>query len=173
MATETLSTPVISGTTQEGSTLTATAAVANDSDATVSYQWQANHGSSFVNLTGETALTHVLTEADEGATLRIVATSSDSDGSGTTATSAATASITDIAPSLTTPVISGTTQEGSSHATVFDVSADFSLASNPNGVWTYGSETTLGGPLTLYTISGTSSGLQVWSNNAGGLPPPT
>src|SRR5207237_9746356 len=61
----------------------------------------------------ETALTHVLTEADEGATLRIVATSSDSDGSGTSATSTATAAITDIAPTLSTPVISGTTQEGS------------------------------------------------------------
>src|SRR6516162_2607039 len=43
----TLTTPVISGTAREGQTLSATAAVANDSDATVSYQWQANHGSGF------------------------------------------------------------------------------------------------------------------------------
>src|SRR5258708_27510234 len=52
-------------------------------------------------------------EADEGATLRIVATSADTDGSGTTATSTATAAIGDIDPTLTTPAISGTTKEGS------------------------------------------------------------
>ena len=38
----------------------------------------------------------------------------------------------------------------SARAAVYDVNADFSTASNPNGVWTYGFETTLGGPLTLY-----------------------
>ena len=102
---------MISGTAQEGQTLTATAAVANDSDATVTYQWQANHGSGFVNIASATGLSYVVQEADEGATLRIVATSTDSDGSGTTATSAATAAVTDIAPTLT-PVISGTAQEG-------------------------------------------------------------
>src|SRR5260370_17742710 len=76
----TLTTPVISGTAQQGQTLSATAAVANDSDATVSYQWQANHGSGFVNIAGATSLSYVVQEADEGGTLRIVATSIDTDG---------------------------------------------------------------------------------------------
>ena len=54
-------------------------------------------------------------------------------------------------------------------ATVFNVVNDFSLASNPNGVWTYGSESTLGGTFSPYLSSGThSSGLEVWSN--GSLP---
>src|SRR5205085_2937944 len=70
----TLTTPVISGTAQQGQTLTATAAVVNDSDATVSYQWQVNHGSGFVNIAGATSLSYVVQEADEGGTLRIVAT---------------------------------------------------------------------------------------------------
>ena len=82
----TLTTPVISGTAQEGQTLTATAAVANDSDALVTYQWQANHGSGFANITGATGLSYVVQEGDEGAQLQLVATSTDSDGSGTTAT---------------------------------------------------------------------------------------
>jgi probable HAF family extracellular repeat protein/VCBS repeat-containing protein len=43
----TLTTPTISGTAQLGSTLTATAAVANDADATVTYQWQSRHASDF------------------------------------------------------------------------------------------------------------------------------
>src|SRR5207248_119177 len=108
----TLTTPVISGTAQEGQTLTATAAVANDRDATVSYQWQVNHGSGFINIAGATSLSYVLQEADEGGTLRIVATSTDTDGSGSSATSTATSAVTDISPTLTTPVISGTTQVG-------------------------------------------------------------
>ena len=108
----TLTAPVISGVAQEGQTLTATAAVANDSDATVSYQWQADHGTGFVSIAGATGLSYVVQEADEGARLQIVATSTDGDGSGTTATSAPTASVTDIAPALTAPVISGVAQEG-------------------------------------------------------------
>src|SRR5215467_3011932 len=56
-----LTTPVISGTAQQGQTLSATAAVANDSDATVSYQWQANHGSGFAAMAGVTCLSYVIT----------------------------------------------------------------------------------------------------------------
>jgi hypothetical protein len=98
---------VISGTAQEGQTLTATAAVANDADASVHYQWQASHGSGFVNIAGATSLTYVVTATDEGAQLHLVATSTDSDGSGTTATSAATATVPHFAVSVT-----GKAQEG-------------------------------------------------------------
>ena len=90
----------------------ATAAVANDSDATVSYQWQVNHGSGFVNIAAATSLSYVVQEADEGGTLQIVATSTDTDGSGTSATSTATSAVIDISPTLSTPVISGTAQQG-------------------------------------------------------------
>ena len=50
-------------------------------------------------------------------------------------------------------------------ATIHDVAADFSLAANPNGVWSYGYTTTLGGALILYTDKGTSSGLEYWFKN--------
>ena len=89
----TLTTPVISGTAQQGQTLSATAAVANDSDATVAYQWKANHGSGFATIAGATSLSYVITSADVGAQLEIVATSADTDGTGTTTTSAATATV--------------------------------------------------------------------------------
>jgi len=104
----TLTTPVISGTGQQGQTLTATAAVANDSDATVSYQWEANHGSGFAAIAGATSLSYVITSADIGAQLEIVATSTDTDGTGTTTTSAATATVT----SGLSVTVSGTAQEG-------------------------------------------------------------
>ncbi len=108
-----LTAPVISGTAQEGQTLTATAAVANEpTETTITYQWQADHGSGFVDISGATGLSYLVKEADEGAPLRLVATSADGDGSGTTATSAATSAVIDAAPSLTVPVISGTAQEG-------------------------------------------------------------
>jgi hypothetical protein len=110
----TLTTPVISGTAEEGQTLTATAAVPNEGEATVAYQWREsfNGGTTWSNIAGATSLTYVVQESDEGAILEIVATSSDTDGSGTTATSAVTAGVIDISPTLTTPTISGTAQEG-------------------------------------------------------------
>jgi len=36
-------------------------------------------------------------------------------------------------------------------AGIYDIAADFSTNSNPNGVWSYGYATTLGGTLILYT----------------------
>jgi Ca2+-binding RTX toxin-like protein len=100
----------VSGTAQEGQTLTASA-VANDADAVVTYQWQSFNGTTWSNITGATSQTYTAAEADEGNQLRVVATSTDSDGSGTTATSAATAAVVDIAPTLSVTV-SGTAQEG-------------------------------------------------------------
>src|SRR5262249_45317230 len=100
----------VSGTAQEGQTLTATG-IANDSDAVVTYQWQSLTGSTWSNISGATASTYTATEADEGHQLRVVATSTDSDGGGTTATSAATAAVIDIAPTLSA-TISGTAQKG-------------------------------------------------------------
>ncbi len=115
----TLTNPVISGTPQEGVTLTASAAVADDPSATIVYQWQENFGSGYVNIagatgTGPTFLSYTPVEADEGATLRIVATSTDTNGLGTTATSIATTqAVADVAPAFTTsPTISGNAAVG-------------------------------------------------------------
>ena len=46
-----------------------------------------------------------------------------------------------------------------------DVALDFSTNSNPNGVWTYGYSTSLGGSLNLYADKGYSSGLLYWQHN--------
>ena len=42
---------------------------------------------------------------------------------------------------------------------IYDLAGDFSLRSNPNGVWTYGYSTTLGGSLTNFDITANPSGL--------------
>jgi hypothetical protein len=58
----------------------------------------------------------------------------------------------------------GWTRAGST----YDIADDFSLSSNPNGVWTYGDETTLGGTLNLYTVTSTVyGGLEIWSDSSG------
>ena len=51
---------------------------------------------------------------------------------------------------------------GAARAATYDISTDFSTASNPNDVWTYGFSTTLGGILIPYVQSSTSGGIQAW-----------
>src|SRR5262249_41911940 len=90
----------ISGSVQEGKTLTATA-VANDADAVVTYQWQSRIGSTWTNISGATASTYVVTEAKEGTLVRVTPTSKASDGTAPTANSVATATVTDVPAPLT------------------------------------------------------------------------
>jgi len=44
----------------------------------------------------------------------------------------------------------------------FNLAADFSTNQNPNGVWSYGYSTTLGGPMTLHAQRGNWAGLDFW-----------
>jgi hypothetical protein len=90
----------ISGKALDGQTLKAVA-VANDADAVLKYHWQILSGGKWTNIAGATGKTLAVTEADEGSQLRVVVTSSDTDGSGTSATSAATSVVTDAPPTLT------------------------------------------------------------------------
>jgi hypothetical protein len=122
----TVTTPTISGTAQEGQTLTASAATTNDADAVVHYQWErSTNGFATFTTIGSDSLNYVVTEADEGATIRVAAVTSDSDNStSATANSAATAAVTDIAPTLTVPAISGTPLPGQTLTAVGAVTND-------------------------------------------------
>src|SRR4029077_18302475 len=100
--------PTISGTAQEGRTLTASATAAQ-SDNTVSYQWQDNG----TDISGATGATFVVREADEGNTIDVVATVTNENNATISATSTATSAVLDAAPAFSTgPTISGTAQEG-------------------------------------------------------------
>jgi hypothetical protein len=95
----------ISGTAQEGQTLTANATT-NDSDATIHYQWQSSsdNGHTWSNISGATDRFYLVAESDETHLLRVIATTSDPVNSSTaTATSTATAAVIDVAPTLTVP----------------------------------------------------------------------
>jgi len=71
----------------------------------------------------------------------------------------AIASTTTISAAFLNPV--------SASAVTFNAANDFSATNNPNGTWSYGYETTLGGAFNLYPNSGQRvPGLDIWINNA-------
>src|SRR6202043_2775373 len=103
------SAPTISGTAQVGQTLTATTGVWTHNPTSFTYQW--NRAGTAIS--GATASTYVPVSADVGNTLTISVTATNSFGSSTPATSAATSSVIDIIPTNSSaPTISGTAQVG-------------------------------------------------------------
>lgn len=51
-------------------------------------------------------------------------------------------------------------------APTYDAASDFSFASNPNGVWSYGYETSIGGTFTGYGQTATLNSVQFWQGSA-------
>jgi phosphatidylinositol-3-phosphatase len=85
--------PTISGTAQQGQTLTASPGTwSGTTPITYAYQWRRcdNGGNACADVAGATAQSYTLVAADVGATMRVVVTAANSAGSGT-ATSAQTA----------------------------------------------------------------------------------
>lgn len=60
-------------------------------------------------------------------------------------------------------------------ASAYDASSSFSIGSNPNGVWSYGYTTSLGGTFIPYTLTQSNtplSGIDSWTANLGGTNTP-
>ena len=95
--TPSLGLPSISGTAQVGATLTASASDVADVDgltnAAFAWQWIANDGTTDANIAGATAETYTLTSAEEGKTIKVLATFTDDGGTEETLLSAATAAV--------------------------------------------------------------------------------
>jgi hypothetical protein len=113
-------TPTISGTTQQGSQLTATQGTWTNSPTSYAYAWSScsASGDSCTAIAGATASTYTAQAADVGHALRVTVTATNADGSASS-TSAPTAAISSAsAPGNTqAPTISGTTQVGSTLTT--------------------------------------------------------
>jgi hypothetical protein len=91
----TVTPPAISGTPQQGQTLTATSGSWTAPDATFAYQWQRcdSAGANCVDVPGATASAYAVTAADAGMTLHVVVTATNRFGSAP-ATSGLTAVVT-------------------------------------------------------------------------------
>jgi len=55
-----------------------------------------------------------------------------------------------------------------SHATIYNAAADFSATNNPNGVWSFGEQTTLGTGFSTFNVNGALSGFDYWHSSTPG-----
>ncbi|MGZ4181607.1 MAG: hypothetical protein ACXVUL_13120 [Solirubrobacteraceae bacterium] len=87
--------PTISGTAQQGNTITTSNGSWSGSPTSFSYQWQDcnTSGASCTNISGATSSSHVLQGTDVGSTIRAVVTATNTSGSAS-ASSAPTAAVT-------------------------------------------------------------------------------
>lgn len=100
--------PAISGTVQQGQTLTATTGSWTGSPSSYAYQWL--RGATAIS--GATASTYLLVSADVGSPVSVTVTATNGVGS-TSATSAATSNVVIAAPvNSAVPAITGTAQVG-------------------------------------------------------------
>ena len=126
--------PTISGTAQVGQTLTADTTGIADADglvnASYSYQWVANDETSDADITGATASTYTLADADEGKGITVRVSFADDAGNAETLTSTATATVQarPNTPATGTPTVSGTAQVGQT------LTADISAVADTDGL---------------------------------------
>ena len=108
--------PTISGTVQAGETLTADTSGIDDTDGltsvSYSYQWIRSDGGTDTDISGETASTYTVSDADVGKTIKVRVSFTDNRGNGESLTSAATAPVEE-APQL--PLTVGTHGVPQSH----------------------------------------------------------
>ena len=109
--------PTISGTPRVGKTLMAgTSGIADSNgldNATFSYQWISRDGSMDSNIEGATSSTYTLRTEDQGKSIRVRASFTDSDGFAETLTSEATSVVAPPnSPATGAPTISGTPRVG-------------------------------------------------------------
>src|SRR5205814_6497781 len=107
--------PAISGTAQQGQTLTESHGSWTNNPTSFSYQWLQcdGEGNGCQPISGATNQTYVPNGNDVGHRLKVSETASNAGGSSSPSTSAASAVVLPLAPANTTPpTISGTAQQG-------------------------------------------------------------
>ena len=115
--------PIIGGTVRVGETLATDVLGIADEDglenATFSYQWISNDGTTDADIQGETGATYTLTDANEGKTVKVRVSFTDDADNEETVTSAATATVAARLnrPATGAPIIGGTVRVGETLAT--------------------------------------------------------
>jgi hypothetical protein len=171
--------PTITGTAQQGLTLTASNGSWSGSPTSYTYQWQdCTSSTSCTNITGATSSSYTLQSSDVGDTIDIVVTATNASGPSSATSNQSASVISSPAPPANTalPAISGQTVEGQTLTT-----GNGSWSSSPTG-YTYAWEDcdTSGANCTkisnatasTYTLTGTDVGDTIRSvvtaANAGG-----
>ena len=136
--------PSVSGTWQRSFTLTATQGAWTGPDNAYFWQWQrSTDGSTWSAIQGATGQTYTLTQADEGAQIRLVLTAANPDGT-VSAASIPTATVLAAPPQNTTPPavsgtarLNGTLSAGSDTWTPQDVTVAYQWQRSADGsTWT-------------------------------------
>ena len=115
--------PIIGGTVRVGETLATDGLGIADEDglenATFSYQWISNDGTTDADIQGETGATYTLTDANKGKTVKVRVSFTDDADNEETVTSAATATVAarPNRPATGAPIIGGTVRVGETLAT--------------------------------------------------------
>jgi Bacterial Ig-like domain (group 3) len=105
--------PAITGTAQQGLTLTASTGTWTNTPTSYAYQWESCSGTTCTAITGATSSTYVVAAADVGKTIEVEVTATNTGGTSAPAASAPTAVVVPPAPTETfAPSISGTYVEG-------------------------------------------------------------
>src|SRR5439155_3464318 len=107
--------PTITGTAQQGQTLTEAHGEWENNPTSFAYQWLQCDGSgnSCKAISGATSQTYVPVAGDVGRTLKVQETASNEGGTGSPATSSASAAVVPPPPANeTSPAITGTAQQG-------------------------------------------------------------
>ena len=157
--------PTISGTAQVGATLTADTSGISDADgltnASYSYQWLSDD----MDIAGATATTYTLTDADEGAAIKVQVSFTDDAGNDESLTSAATGTVETRpnSPATGQPAISGTAQVGET------LNADTSGIADQDGLnnvaysyqWLADDAAITGATATTYTLTDSEQGKTV------------
>ena len=126
--------PTIGGTAQVGETLTADTSGIADADgldnATFTYQWMANNGTTDASIAGTTNPAYEVSNDDQGKTIKVKVSFTDDAGNEETLTSEATAAVAAKlnSPATGQPTITGTAQVGET------LTADTSAVADKDGL---------------------------------------
>ena len=158
----------LTGTATEDQTLTAVTSTLADADGlgTLSYKWQRGTGSTFTDISGATASTYTLGDADVGKTVRVVVSYTDQHGAAETVTGAPSATIAGVNDPHTGAVtISGTTTEDQVLTAVTSTLADVDGLGTLHYAWQRGTGSTFtaisGATAATYTLGDADVGQTV------------
>jgi Bacterial Ig-like domain (group 3) len=105
--------PTITGTAQQGQTLTAGTGTWTNTPTSYAYQWESCSGTTCTAISGATGSTYAVAATDVGKTIEVEVTAGNSGGSSAPAASAPTTAVIALAPvNSALPTITGTAQQG-------------------------------------------------------------